>query len=415
MSSPGLRIALLSYRGNPHSGGQGVYVRYLSKALTELGHHVEVIAGQPYPDITEDVVLTKLPSLDLYRSDDPFRRPRRKEFRDSIDVLEYGSMCVAAFPEPLTFSLRAARELARRGAGFDVVHDNQSLGYGLLQIERSGLPVVATVHHPCSIDRDLAVAAAPDWKRRASLKRWYSFTRMQGRVARRLPRLISVSASARDDVTREFHVPVSRVAVVHNGVDTDLFRPLEHIDRIPGRIVTTSSSDQPLKGLVYLIEALAKVRTERAAELVVVGKRPTRGPIAAAIDRFEVADAVRFETGLDWLSLVELYAGAEVAVVPSLYEGFSLPAIEAMSCGLPLVATTAGALREVAGPDGEAARLVPPADAGALANAIAGLLADAGLRERLSAAGRKRVLDRFTWRAAAQATVTEYERAIARC
>ena len=415
MSTPGLRIALLSYRGNPHSGGQGVYVRNLSKALHDLGHHVEVIAGQPYPDVDDDIALTKLPSLDLYRADDPFRRPRRHELRDPIDIAEYALMCTAAFPEPLTFTLRAMRELRRRSNDFDVVHDNQSLGYGLLQIQRSGLPVIATVHHPCSIDRDLAVAAAPDWKRRASLTRWYSFTRMQGRVARRLPRLISVSETARGDVVREFRVPEEKVTVVHNGVDTDLFRPLEHVSRVPGRIITTSSSDQPLKGLVYLIEAVAKLRTERDAELVVVGKRPKRGPIVDAIERFQMTGAIRFETGLDWLSLVELYATAEVAAVPSLYEGFSLPAIEAMSCGLPVVATTGGALREVAGSDGDAALLVPPGDAGALAAALARLIDDRDLRTRLGTAGRARVIERFTWHAAARATAAEYERVIAGC
>ena len=415
MSTPGLRIALLSYRGNPHSGGQGIYVRYLSKALLDLGHHVEVIAGQPYPELDEGIALTRLPSLDLYRSDDPFRRPRRHEFRDAIDVAEYALMCTAAFPEPLTFTLRAFRELRRRSGQFDVVHDNQSLGYGLLRIQDSGLPVVATVHHPCSIDRDLAVAAAPDWKRRASLSRWYSFTRMQGRVARRLPSLISVSESARTDVVSEFRVPVDKVGVVHNGVDTDLFRPVEHVARVPGRIITTSSSDQPLKGLVYLIEAVAKVRTERAAELVVVGKRPKRGPIVDAIERFEIAGSIRFESGLDRLSLVELYATAEIAAVPSLYEGFSLPVIEAMSCGLPVVATTGGALREIAGSDGDAALLVPPADAGALATALARLIDDRELRARLGARGRARVMERFTWRAAARATVDIYERVIAGC
>lgn len=415
MSTPGLRIALLSYRGNPHSGGQGVYVRYLSKALHDLGHHVEVIAGQPYPELDEGIALTRLPSLDLYRSDDPFRRPRRHEFCDTIDVAEYALMCTAAFPEPLTFTLRAFRELRRRSDQFDVVHDNQSLGYGLLRIQDSGLPVVATVHHPCSIDRDLAVAAAPDWKRRASLSRWYSFTRMQGRVARRLPRLISVSESARADVVSEFRVPVDKVGVVHNGVDTDLFRPVEHVARVPGRIITTSSSDQPLKGLVYLIEAVAKVRTERDAELVVVGKRPKRGPIVDAIERFEITGSIRFEAGLDRLSLVELYATAEIAAVPSLYEGFSLPVIEAMSCGLPVVTTTGGALREVAGSDGDAALLVPPADAGALATALARLIDDRELRARLGARGRARVMERFTWRAAARATADIYERVIAGC
>ena len=403
-----LRIALLTYRGNPHSGGQGIYVRYLSKALTDAGHSVEVFAGQPNPELDEGVKLTKLDSLDLYRADDPFRRPGRSEFGDWVDVLEYGLMCTAGFPEPLTFSLRAAQAIEARRDEFDVVHDNQSLGYGLLQLGRH-LPVVATIHHPCSLDRKLDVGHASDWKKRASLRRWYGFTKMQGRVARRLPHLVSVSETAKQDVVSEFGVEPGRVAVVPNGVDVEVFRPLSDIPRKPGRIVTTASADVPLKGLVYLIEALAKIRTERPADLVVVGKARPNGMVAEAIDRFGLNTSVRFETGIDSSRIVQLYAEAEVAVVPSLYEGFSLPAIEAMACRVPLVATRAGAIPEVVG---DAAVLVPPRDAEALAVAIKDLLIDKTRRIEMGADGRRHVLTNFTWAAAAERTVDVYERAL---
>lgn len=417
MTSPGgpLRIALLTYRGSPHSGGQGVYIRYLSRALVDLGHDVTVFSGPPYPDVHEDVPFVRVPSLNLYRPEDPFRRPRRSEFRDSIDVLEYATMCGAGFPEPLTFSLRAARILKASIGSFDVVHDNQCLGYGLLALRRAGQPVVATVHHPIPLDRKMAIAAAPTRAKRLALRRWYAFERMQGRVARRLPRLISVSERARDDAIAEFGVPADRISVVHNGVDSSLFKPLPGTRRRPGRIITTASADVPLKGLVFLIEAVAKLRTERDVELVVVGRSKPGGPAQAAIDRYDLGEAVRFESSVDWLRLVELYAQAEVAVVPSLYEGFSLPAVEAMSCGVPLVATTGGALPEVTGPDGRAALLVEPADAEALASAIRVLLDDPPLRDRLGAAGRERVLKRFSWKQAAVATVAEYRRVLGPC
>jgi MMP alpha-(1->4)-mannosyltransferase len=409
-----LRIALLSYRGNPRSGGQGVYVRYLSRALTELGHSVEVLAGPPYPELDANVTLTRVPSLDLYRADDPFRRPALREFSSWIDAAEYASMCGAGYPEPLTFTLRAARLLKERAAEFDVVHDNQSLGYGLLSIGRF-LPVVATIHHPIPIDRRLDLEHSSGWKRSLSIRRWYHFTRMQGRVARRLPRILTVSQSSRTDVSRELRIPPGDIAVIHNGVDTELFRPLPEVGRIPGRIVTTASADVPLKGLVFLVEALAKIRTERDADLVVVGSARDKGPVMRAIERFGLDGSVSFRSGLEWDELVMLYAQAEVAVVPSLYEGFSLPAIEAMACGLALVATTAGALPEVVGASGEAAVLVPPADAGALAAALKGLLDDAELRARLGEAARARVERSFSWRSTAEATVAEYKRAMRAC
>ncbi|GHJ28798.1 glycosyl transferase family 1 [Streptomyces hygroscopicus subsp. sporocinereus] len=410
-----LRIALLSYKGNPFCGGQGVYVRHLSRELARLGHTVEVIGAQPYPvlDAEEGVTLTELPSLDLYRQPDPFRTPRREEYRDWIDALEVATMWTGGFPEPLTFSLRARRHLAARPGQFDVVHDNQTLGYGLLGLERIGFPLVTTIHHPITVDRQLELDAAEGWKRRLSVRRWYGFTRMQKRVARRLPSVLTVSGSSRREIVEDLGVRPDRIHVVHIGADTGLFSPDPAVPVVPGRIVTTSSADVPLKGLGYLVEALAKVRAENPeAHLVVVGKRPQEGPVAAAMARHGLEGAVEFVKGISDAELVDLVRGAQIACVPSLYEGFSLPAAEAMATGTPLVATTGGAIPEVAGVDGETCLAVPPGDADALATALIRLLGDADLRRRLGAAGRERVLRRFTWEQAARGTVEQYREAI---
>lgn len=412
-----LRIALLTYKGNPFCGGQGVYVRHLSRELARLGHTVEVIGAQPYPvldAVGEGVAFTELPSLDLYRQPDPFRTPRRDEYRDWIDALEVATMRTGGFPEPLTFSLRARRLLSSRRGDFDVVHDNQTLGYGLLA--PLGAPLVTTVHHPITVDRRLELDAARDWKRRASVRRWYAFTRMQGRVARRLPSILTVSGSSRREIVEHLGVRPERVHVVPIGADTDLWSPDPSVAEVPGRIVTTSSADVPLKGLVHLVEALAELRAEvPGAHLVVVGRRSEDGPVARAIERYGLDGAVRFVKGVSDAELVDLVRGAQVACVPSLYEGFSLPAAEAMATGTPLVATTGGAIPEVAGPDGETCLAVPPGDAGALAAALGRLLGPggAGLRARLGAAGRARVLARFTWARAAQGTAERYREAVA--
>ncbi|POX36295.1 glycosyl transferase family 1 [Streptomyces sp. Ru73] len=408
-----LRIALLTYKGNPFCGGQGVYVRHLSRELAGLGHSVEVIGAQPYPVLDAGVPLTELPSLDLYRQPDPFRTPKRDEYRDWIDALEVGTMWTGGFPEPLTFSLRARRHLTARRGDFDVIHDNQTLGYGLLG--DLGAPLVTTIHHPITVDRQLDLDAADGWRRRASVRRWYGFTRMQKRVARRLPSVLTVSGSSAQEITDHLGVRQDRIHVVHIGADTDLFSPDPSVPEVPGRIVTTSSADVPLKGLIHLVEALAKVRTENpGAHLVVVGKRADDGPVAAAIERFGLGGAIEFVKGISDAELVDLVRSAQVACVPSLYEGFSLPAAEAMATGTPLLATTGGAIPEVAGPDGETCLAVPPGDADALAAGLHRLLGDADLRRRLGAAGRARVLSRFTWRQAAIGTAERYREAIAR-
>jgi glycosyltransferase involved in cell wall biosynthesis len=404
-----LRIALLTYRGKATSGGQGVYVRHLSRALVRLGHHVEVFSGPPYPQLDEGVPLVRVPSLDLYREPDPFRTPALDEFRDWIDVVEYAGMCTAAFPEPLTFSLRARRLLSARRGDFDVVHDNQCLGYGLLGIPH--LPVVATYHHPVVVDRDLALDGA-GWLRRVSLRRWYAFARMQQRVAARMPFLLTVSQASRSDLATALDLPAERFRVVPVGVDPASFRPLPHIERVPGRLMTVASAETPLKGVVPLLEALAKVRTEHHAELVLVGSARPKGEVARTIARLGLADAVRFEHGVSEERLVELYASAQIAVVPSLYEGFSLPAVEAMACGVPLVATTGGAVPEVAGTDGETALLVEPGDPEQLADGIRRFLDDPALRDRIAAAGRQRALRRFTWEATAAGTAECYREVV---
>jgi len=404
-----LRIAYLVYRGNPRCGGQGVYTRHLTRELAALGHSVTVFSGPPYPDLEDGVQLVKVASLDLYREPDPFRVPKLREFKSSVDVLEFALMCTAGFPEPLTFSLRARRLLAGRLGDFDLVHDNQSLGSGILGMIDDGWPVLATIHHPITVDRELDLAHAGTWRRRLTLRRWYGFVGMQARVARQVQRIVTVSESSRRDIADQLGVDQGRMAVVPVGVDDSVFRPLPGAGRVPGRIMTTASSDVPMKGLIPLLEALAKVRTERPdAHLVVIGRLKDGSAIPAALDRFGLAGEVRFLSGLSDQEIVDLYGQAEIAVVPSLYEGFSLPAIEAMACGVLLVATTGGALPEVAGQNGVSALLVPPNDPGALAQAILTALSDEALRLRLGAAGRKRTIERFTWPVTARGTAEQY-------
>ena len=404
-----LRVALLTYRGNPFCGGQGVYVRHLSRELVRLGHTVDVFSGQPYPELEDDVGLTPVPSLDLYREPDPFRLPRRSEYRDWVDVLEVATMLTAGFGEPMTFSLRASRLLRGRVGQYDVVHDNQSLGYGMLGLSRLGVPLVTTIHHPVHIDRKVELANATGW-RRLSLRRWYGFTRMQRRVARRLEYVITVSESSRAEILDHLGVADHHIDVVPVGTDIDRFTPDPAVARVPGRVVTTASADVPLKGLLPLVEAVAKVRTERHVELVVVGSTRPRGPVAEAITRYSLP--VRFTGRISEDELLHELRSAELAVVPSLFEGFSLPLVEAMACGTPVVATTGGALPEVAGADGETALLVPPGDPQALAAGIGRALDDTALRSRLGVAGRERVVARYTWRAAAARTADVYRRAI---
>jgi glycosyltransferase involved in cell wall biosynthesis len=404
-----LRIALLSYRSHPNCGGQGVYVRNLSHALCQLGHRVDVVSGPPYPHLNNGAGLHRLPSLDLYNPEDLFRTPSLKELCNPINLLEWLDVSTMGFPEPLTFGLRAWRFLRRNAHRYDVVHDNQSLSYGIWDIARH-LPTLATIHHPITVDRGLAVKAAATFHHKAKQWRWYSFIGMQKRVVPTLKRVITVSRFARDHIAREFGIPHQRFSVVPNGIDSQQFRPLPKIPRQPGRLMVTTSADTPLKGLAYLLRAVAHLAVRRPdLHVVVVGTPKKDSPIRSLIHDLGLGARVRFTGPLDPEAYVNCYARAWAAVVPSIYEGFGLPAGEAMACGLPVISTAGGALPEVVG---ESGLLVPPADYLALAKAIDTLYDHPELARRLGAAGRQRVISHFSWQKAAETTARAYRQVI---
>jgi len=408
-----LRIALLTYRGKPHVGGQGVYVRHLSKALVDLGHHVEVLAGPPYPEIDERIPLIELPSLDIWSDPHPMRKPRLWEWKDWTDAAEHMSFATGVFSEPMAFSLRAWRHLRPRRDEFDLIHDNQTLGWGILRLQQEGWPVLETIHHPITVDRKLELEHARNFAEQFGKRRWYAFTKMQTQVAKRMPRVMTVSESSKSDIHADHEVPLERLHVVPVGVDPELFLPVPGVERRPGHLVTTASADVAMKGLRFLLEAMAKLRTERHMELTIIGKRRPDSSASATMTELGLDDCVTFVSGVPDARIVELYSEAELAVVPSLYEGFSLPAIEAMSCGVPLVATTGGALPEVAGTSGETCYLTEPGNSEALAATIAAALDDPEGRARVGAAGRQRVVDQWSWRHTAERTVAQYRALLA--
>ena len=248
-----LRIAYLTYRGKPHVGGQGVYTRHLTKALVDLGHHAEVLSGQPYPIVDERVPLVELPSLDIYNDYFPMRMPAFWELKDRWDWAEVTAFSTGTFPEPLAFSLRAWDHLKARRDDFDLVQDNQCLGYGLLMMERMGLPVLGTIHHPITMDRRLEMEHADTAMQRWSKSRWYAFTKMQTRVAKRLRRVITVSRNSYDDICRDHMVSPEKLFIVPVGVDPELFVPIPGIERNPNQIISTASSDVAMKGQRYLL------------------------------------------------------------------------------------------------------------------------------------------------------------------
>jgi len=406
-----MRICLLTYRGNMYCGGQGIYVYYLAKALHQLGHEVHVMAGPPYPSVPDGVKLHELDGLNLYETQalsslkDPLR------MFDPINFYEVMAKQVGMFPEIFTFSVRAYLKLRELNPSvkFDVVHDNQTLGYGLLMMKSLGLPVVATIHHPIPIDMQADLAQARRFSSKFKRIIFYSFSVMQQVVSKRMDRVITVSKSSANDVMRIFHVPESKVRVVHNGIDTDVFKKVEHIEKEPNRIIMVGNTEDRKKGIVYLLKAMQLLKDDMDVKLTIVDRIGEHTKYAPRLVReLGLEDRVTFTGRLTTEELVRRYSTAEVAVTASLYEGFGLPCAEAMSCGTAVIATKAGALPEVVG-NGSAGMLVPPEDPVALAGAIKRLLADKPLRQRLGEAGRKRIEEAFSWEDAAKKTLEIYK------
>ncbi len=337
-----------------------------------------------------------------------FRIPSLRELSEPINLIEWISVITGGFPEPFTFGLRSLDFLKSRLGRYDVVHDNQSLSYGLWLLSKR-IPTLATIHHPITVDRKIAVDSVRATWKKIKHWRWYSFIGMQKRVSRRMPKIITVSDCAKQDICNDFNIPESRFATVPNGINTDLFYPIPKIAREKNRIIVTNSADTPLKGLYYLLQAVAELSRHRDLRLIVIGTPKKNGGVVNLIRKLGIERQVTFTGRISDTEFVEQYARASIAVVPSVYEGFGLPVGEAMACGVPVISTTGGALPEVVG---DAGVLVPPADHRALAAAISDLLDSPEKARELGRAGVKRVQEHFTWKRAAEKTVATYREVI---
>ena len=407
-----LKIGLLSYRGNPYCGGQGIYLTYLANELVKLGHEVHVIVGPPWPLFLKGSTVHPVENLNFFGKKKDFLPPENPfKIFSPLHFYEFSASRFGIFPEIKAFSFRAFFKLVElaRHHRFDILHDNQCLGYGMLLWKLLGVPVVSTLHHPLSIDRATWFEQPATLKQKVKRVLYYPLL-MQKIVSNRLDRIITVSHDSAREITNAFGVPPEKIRVVYNGLDSHEFTPLPAVVKKPNSLIFVGNSEDRKKGLLYLLQAL-RYLPESVFLTVVDGGAPQRSFAPMLTEKYGIAHRVHFTGKIGPGDLVRLYCSAEIAVVPSLYEGFGFPAAEAMSCELPVVSSTAGALPEVVGDDG-AGILVPPRDAPALGQAIRHLLADPELRRLMGQAGRHRVTTLFTWENAARQMVEVYREAI---
>ena len=403
-----LKICLLGYRSQPY-GGQGIYIKYLSKALVETGHQVDVISGQPYPHLDPRVRLIKMPGMNLFETG--LGSLNVSHLRSMTNIIEWTGKLTGGFSEPRCFGRRVFKYLKMHGRHYDIIHDNQCLSWGILKLQQKGFPLVTTIHHPITSDLHIALTAAKDWKARLLIKRWHSFLTMQKKVAKRLDHVVTVSERSQQDIASAFNLKPSAIDLVYNGIDTEQFRPMPGVAKKPFRIMATASADAPLKGVRYLLEAVAELAKQYPQlELLMVGQLQPDGTTARLIKRLKLTERIMFVSGISTEQLVAHYAAAQVVVIPSVYEGFGLPAGEAMACGVPVVSTDGGALPEVVG---DAGIIVPAKNSQAIVNAVVELLDNADQRVALSQAGRQRIENLFCWQRVAKQMTDYYSQVLA--
>ena len=390
-----MKICLLCYRGNPYSGGQGIYLKYIAEEMVRQGHEVHAVVGPPYPEHMEGVTVHHIRHNDYYVKKGPAVINRRYPFDifSPINAYEFFHSRLGAFPEISSFGYRAFALLRKlhKKEKFDIIHDNQSLGYGLLLMKSFGIPVTATIHHPLSVDLRTVLERADTFKKKFRNVMFYP-TLMQSIVSSKLDHIITVSEDSKKMNHRDFGVALEKQTVVYNGIDRSIFKPL-NIEKNRNDIIFVGNIEDGKKGFVYLLRAMTKIKSD--VRLVVVdGGAPHRKITNRIIDKFQIRDRIHFAGTASTEDLVRLYSQSAAAIVPSVYEGFGFPAGEAMACGIPVISSDGGALPEVVG---DAGIVVPARDDDALALAIDRLMNDAELQKKLGKAGLERVEKMFNW------------------
>ena len=391
-----LNIAILSYRSAQFGGGQGVYIRDISFALSLMGHNVDVISGPPYPDLYKKVNLIKLPGLNLFETfsfKDRLKKLFKKKNKDLNHYYEFISVLFGGFPEPKTFGDRANVYLSSNN-NYDLIIDNQSLSYGMIDIQKR-FPFIEIIHHPITFDYKFELASSKRIKYKLSRYRWYSFLKMQKKVAPLIKQIITPSKSSKEGIVNEFNCAKENIDVINNGLDTNEFSPIDKTGINKNRLITTASADVPLKGLDYSLKALKMLKDDYPElHLVVIGSPKKGGHTERLIRELELEQDVIFKSNITKEEIRDLYSTSSVAIVSSLYEGFGYPVIEAMSCEVPLIATNVSSIPELTS---EFATLIEPKNEEMIYKSVKNILSDYDEFKQIAINGRAHVIKKFNW------------------
>jgi len=391
-----LNIAILSYRSARFGGGQGVYIRDISFALSLMGHRVDVISGPPYPELHDGIKLIELPGLNLFETfsfRDRLNKFIKKKSKTNDDYYEFFSTLIGGFPELRTFGNRANKFL-NSNKDYDIIIDNQSISYGMIEIQKR-FPLVEIIHHPITFDFKFELASTKKIKYKISRYLWYSFLIMQKKVAPKLETIVTPSKSSKNGIVAEFNCKSSNITVINNGLDYEEFAPISNIERNKNRLITTASADVALKGLDFSLKALKLLKKNNPKiHLIIIGAPKKNGHTEKLIKKLNIEDNVFFKKNISKEEIKELYSTSSIAIVSSLYEGFGYPVIEAMSCEVPLIATNISSIPELVRSYGI---LIDPKDEKKLSFNIEKVLNNYDDYKDNAIKGRQHVIETFNW------------------
>ena len=388
-----LKIALLSYRSDPFSGGQGIYIKNISEALHDRGHEITIFSGNPLPEVNKAIKVVRIETPGFFETFDSLERLKifTSLEKNRLNFMDFFETFTGTFTEPVFFGERLVKNkyFQETVDEFDIFHDNQSISSYPEKVLKK---LVTTLHHPIHVDKEIDLTIEKSFLKRLSIKRWYSFLNFQKKNLKAVKKVISPSLSSKNDICRYFDYPSKNISVIWNGINLDDCKFHER-ESFNANFVTIISADVPMKNLKTVLKALYLLKQEGInAKLTIVGD--LREDNNKLIDRLGLTKEITYKSKLPRKQLIQSLNNADIGIAPSKYEGFGFPLVEMIATGLPVIVSDKASLPELAG---NAGLIFNSSDSNDLKEKMKELIENTTLRNKVTENSKLRRDDFFGW------------------
>ena len=388
-----LKIAFLSYRSDPFSGGQGIYIKNISEALHNRGHEITIFSGNPLPEVNKAIKVIRIETPGFFETFDSLERLKifSSLEKNRLNFMDFFETFTGTFTEPVFFGERLVKNkyFQETVDEFDIFHDNQSISsYPETVLKK----LVTTLHHPIHVDKEIDLASEKSFLSRLSIKRWYSFLNFQKKNLKAVKKVISPSLSSKNDICRYFDYPSKNISVIWNGINLDDCK-FHQRESFSANFVTIISADVPMKNLKTVLKALYLLKQDGLnAKLTIVGD--LREDNKKLIDRLGLTKEITYKSKLPRKQLIQALNNADIGIAPSEYEGFGFPLVEMIATGLPVIVSDKASLPELAG---KAGLIFNSDDSNELKEKMKELVENKTLRNKVTENSKLRRDDFFGW------------------